>query len=369
MVLKIWPTLPKIPTPVFVIIFSTVAVFGTAAFWFWFWAPEPEHVFWQTVEDNLSSRSVSFETRVWLDLPEQADVLLLDNRLDMNFETGGAYFRQKTLFYDSSISKHYSNPLQLAQYSRAGLETPPDQEWYEQECYITRAGAWARHDLYTRPAQDDWRQLFASGSETPPWGEEWQNFDLNVNNFLSWQHFLMISGTSGGFFYGHLNDVNARAELLSLLHRAYKVDFSRTRSFRRHGRPFYEYQVGFDQALLGQAFVYYFNAHAEAIGLEERLDLTPDQAANIFLVEDSSHTVVIDAWSARIASIEHPLEIGPGWLAQGLTEDFVVVPLLSPIIGDATLKTRLPLTVKTSIAAQDQRLDFEASIKEREAAQ
>ena len=369
MILKVWPESPKIPTPIYVIVFLSAVIFGAAAFWIWFWSPEPEQVFWQTVEDNLSSRSVSFETRVWLDLPEQADVLLLDNRLDLNFETGGAYFQQKTLFYDSSISEHYSNPLQLAQYSQAGLDTPPAEEWYEQECYITRLGAWARHDLYSRPALDNWHQLFGSGSEEPPWGGDWQNFDLAGNNFLSWQHFLMISSTSGGFFYGHLDDAATRAELLSLLHRAYKVDFSRTRMFRRYGRPFYEYQVEFDQAALGQAFVYYFNAHAEAIGLKGRLNLTPDQAANIFKVEYLSHTIVIDAWSDRIVSIEHPLKIGPGWLAQGLTEDFVVVPLLSPIIGDAILETRLPLTVKTSVAAQNQRLDFEAPSLERKAAQ
>ena len=366
--LKVWPTLPKIPTPVLVIVFSAAAVFGVAAFWLWLWAPEPEQVFWRTVENNLNSQSVSFETRVWLDLPEQADALLLDSRLDLDFEAGGAYFFQKTLFYDASISEYYSNPLQLAQYSQAGLEAPPAQEWYEQECQITPLAAWARHDLYTQPLRDDWRQLFGGGFQDPPWGGDYQRFDFSDDNFLSWQHFLMVTASSSGFFYGRL-DGDARAELLSLLRRAYKVDFNRTQVFRRHGRPFYEYQVGFDQVALGQAFVYYFNAHAEAIGLEEKLNLTPDQASNIFLVEDSSHTVIIDAWSEQVVSLEHPLEIGPGWLAQGLSEDFIVAPLLSPIIGDAALAAQLPLTVKTSIAAQNQRFYFEAPAGERKATQ
>ena len=361
------PPLPKIPTPVFIIAITAGVVFSTIAFFVWSWTPDPEKVFWRTVENNLDSRSVSLETEVWLGLPEEADILLLNNSLEMDFRHGGLRFQQETLFYGENVPGQYVNPLQLEQYHQAGLAEPPAEEWYEQECYILPAGVWARHDLYTRPSQADWSRLFGGSEENPPWGGGWRRFGLDGNNFLSWQHFLMISATSGGFFHGSLPP-EERAEVVRLLKQAYEVDFSRTRTFRRSGRPFHEYQVSFDQAALGRAFVYYFNAQAEAIGLEERLSLGSEQTANIFQVRDISHTVVIDAWSGRITKIEHPLEIGPGWLAQGLSEDFVVSPLLSPIIANAALDPESSLTVITRTAAQDRRLDLDPPLAEGQAA-
>ena len=312
------------------------------------------------MENNLRSKSVSFKNQVELDLPDQTNSLILDNRLDLSFETQpSARFKQKILFYDQSIAQHFDNSLQEEQYLLAGLDNPPEQEWYDQEGQITQEAAWIRHDLYTQPPEAAWRQLFSQGFEQVPLGSTWNEFKLESNEYLNWQHFLITTSSSSGFFYGRLASPE-RADLMQLLRQAYKVDFEKARSFYQDGRLFYEYQVGFDQAALGSAFVYYFNAHISESNDLEKLDLDPNLVSNIFQLEGLSHKLVVDVQARQITNIEYPLSIGPGWLARSLTEDFVIVPLFSPIVQDAVLGSSLPLKVRTQVVAQNQYLVFSA---------
>ena len=335
-----------------------ILVCGSFAFWLLNRAPNQQEVFWQTIENNLSSRSVSFETQIELDLPDQASPLILDNRLDLSFETQpSAHFKHQILFYDHNIAQQTDAYLQTEQYLLAGLENPPEQEWYAQEGQITQEAVWIRHDLYAQPPDDNWHQLFGRSFVQVPLGAAWSEFKLDDNEYLDWQHFLMTTSSSSGFFYGRMNS-QERAGLMELLRQAYKVDFAQVRSFSQNGRQLYEYQVSFDQVALGRAFVYYFNAHISDSNDFEKLELPPNLLNNIFQFEGLTHKLVVDVRARQIAYIEYPISISPGWFARDLTDDFVVVPLFSPIVRDAVLKNFLPLRARTRIVAQNQHLVF-----------
>ena len=349
---------PSVSKPLFVIVTILILVCGSFAFWLLNRAPNHQQVFWQTIENNLSSRSVSFETQIEFDSPDQSGELILDNRLDLSFETQpSAHFKHQILFYDHNIAQQTDASLQTEQYFLAGLEKPPEQEWYAQEGQITQEAVWIRHDLYTQPPNDNWNRLFGQSFVQVPLGAAWKEFKLDDNEYLDWQRFLMATSSSSGFFYGRLNS-QERAGLMELLRQAYKVDFTQARSFSENGRQLYEYQVSFDQAALGRAFVYYFNAHISDSNDLEKLELPPNLLNNIFRFEGLTHKLVVDVRARQIAYIDYPIAISPGWSARDLTEDFVVVPLFSPIVRDAVLQNFLPLRVRTRIVAQNQRLVF-----------
>ena len=336
---------------------ALLAVAGGLIFWSWSRPPDPEAVFWQTVEGNLRSKSVSMQTEIRLDLPDRPKSLVLENQWEMAFgAVPAAQFNQRALFYDQLFAQQ-RNDNQLEQLSQAQASQLPEQVWYHQAVRVRPSAVWARQSLSAEPAVDDdgWRNFFSDGTEDPVIDGDWKSFE--VEEAVRWQHFLMTAASYSGFFYGRLDNPSQRAEVMEQLRQAYRVDFEQSRSLRRQGRLLYEYRVAFDQAALGQAFISYFNFHLAASG-SEALFLSPDLAANIFLFEELEHTVLIDAAARQITGIQQPLSINPGWVARGLSDSFVVAPFLAPVVGNAFLEDGLPLSIETRLIAQNQHLEI-----------
>ena len=327
--------------------------------------PDPEAVFWQTVEGNLRSKSVSLQTEVRLDLPDRPGSLVLEDRWEMVFgEAPQARLSQQALFYDRLFSQQTGSDW-LEQLGEERLEQLPEQVWYGQSTRIRPEAVWASHDLSARPPVDDdgWLELFSDGTEVPAVGGGWRKF--SGTEAAQWQHFLMATASYSGFFYGRLDNPLQRAEVMEHLRQAYRVDFEKVRSVQRQGRLLYEYRVAFDQQALGRAFISYFNLHLAASEADD-LRLPPELAANVFLLEGIEHTVLIDARTRQITGISQPISIGPGWFVRELTGSFIVAPLLAPVVGNASFEGAQSLSLETRLVSQNQRLEVLAPVVGRE---
>ena len=356
--LKIKALLKRTPRPILVFLFIIVSLILINAFWLLNKSPSPENVFWQTLDNNLNSQSVILETKTEIDLPGSDNRILLDNNLALSFAPEVATkFDQKILSYDQLLASYYVNPQQVDTYGVFGVEDLPPQEWYEQNSYSFNDLIYARHDLYTEPRQDDWRDNFNDGFKSLPLGETWYKKISEEDLKAHFQYFLMFSVASDGFLYGKI-EPSARAEIMEELKGAYKIDFETVKSSRKDGRLYYEYDVRLDYGQLGVAFLEYLNANIA--DEDKKLVFNEEEARKTFAgQQDTNYKVLIDVWARQITQIRYPYMVRPIISQQIDPEDFSISPHFSAIIRDFIINTNLKINVTTNILSQNHRLNLE----------
>ncbi len=360
---KIFPSTKRISKPVSVFFFLFFFLIVVDVFWLINRSPSAESVFWKTLDNNLNSQSVVLETKVNVDLGGEEQKTLLDTQTSLSFaHQSGANLNQKLLLYDKDIAEIYVDPLQLESYQSIGIENPPPQEWHKQEVYSFDNTIYARHDIYTQPAQADWNKAFNVYFTGLPLGGEWHKKEIQSGLAADFQHFLMTSMVNGGIFLYGKTEPQARERITAKLRNAYEVDFENVESFHRNGRLVYEYEVKLDYQQFGIAFIDYFNTNIA--DEEQREKMTDEKAATIFSNRINpdiiTYTVLIDAWSRQLLEVKNPFNFAVGIIYNDIdSQDFVVIPYFTPMGRDLLLNTDLKIDVTTRVLSQNQRLSLE----------
>ena len=360
--IKIFSSTKRISKPVSVFFFLFFFLVTAFVFWLTNRSPSAESVFWKTLDNNLNSQSVVLETKINVGVGGGEQKTLLDAQTSLSFaHQDGANLNQKLLLYDKDIAEIYVDPLQLKSYQSVGVENPPAQEWHKQEVYNFDNTIYARHDIYTQPAQADWSEAFNVYFTGLPLGADWHKREIQSDLPADFQHFLMTSMVNGGIFLHGKIEPQARERIADKLRNAYKVDFENVKAFHRNGRLVYEYEVKLNYQQFGIAFVDYFNTNIASE--EQRVEITDEDATTLFIDQvnpGTTYTVLIDAWSRQLLEVENPFNFVVGITYNDIdSQDFVVIPYFTPMIRDLLSNTDLKINVTTRVLGQNQRLSLE----------
>lgn len=320
------------------------------------WQPSFEKVFWQTVENNLRSRSLGVSTAIEVDSPT-GSLEVLDNQLQLAFAPEvSAGWQQTSLLYDKALARHYLNPGQTERLEE--LDQIPDQELYRQAALSLGSSVYFQHQIETRPFIEGWAdQYLTTSAEGASLDGSWYRRQLLVHPVDSLQRFLMNALSTHGFLYGYL-DYEARQPLLERLRQVYVVDFDEGQSFWRDGRLYYQYELSLDYAAFGQVLVDYFNAHIASE--EQKVELTAEQARSLLRPQPVAYTVTVDVWARRITEISYPFSIPFVSPYRVLSEDnWELAPQFSSLIQDLRGSVDWRWQTKVRFFNQNQILEFE----------
>ena len=318
--------------------------------------PSFEKVFWQTVEDNLSSRSLSVSTTIEVDSPT-GSLEILNNQLQLSFAPeASAGWQQTSLLYDKALAQHYLNPGQIERLEE--LDQIPDQELYRQTAFSLGSSVYFQHQIETRPLIEDWTDQYATTLEGgASLDGSWYRRQLLVHPIDSLQRFLMNALSTHGFLYGYL-DYEARQPLLEQLRQVYIVDFDDGQSFWLAGRLYYQYELRLNYAEFGQVLVDYFNAHIASE--EQRVELTEEEVRSLLRPQPAAYTVTVDVWARRITEVSYPFSIPFVSPYRVLSEDnWELAPQFSSLIGDLRGAVDWRWQTKVRFFNQNQVLEFE----------
>ena len=348
---RVWSFIKVVPAPLWVIIGLAVAISffywqNFSVFGFYFRDPDPEQLFYQTLERNLNSRSVTLRSQVTLKL-DGLTINLLTNDLQLGFQDHPqGRWAQRSLVYHSLLSQHYPDQAQLANYQDRGIESLPQQEWYHQQVLASQEEMYMRHWFSVQPPRSDWQQLSADPLDPLPQSQDWYAVPFQESTFQeSVYHFLIGATASDGFLFGAL-DKSQRRALMKQLRQAYSLNLEELDTFYQDGRLHYRYRVRLKGNQFVLAFIDYYNlqipTESEQFERNEQL----------FIRQDVVYDVVLDVDKRQFVQIRHPVVLHSSEYQNYL----LLSHQYSLLIYDLQVNQQLPLMVETTIVDQHQRL-------------
>lgn len=338
--------------------FALLTIVGSA--WLYFNRPSAENVFWQAVAANLNSQTLSLQTSVVVETPQDERIQLQTNQYNFQFHPDlVASFLQKNLLEDQDLNRYRSADQVSSrelEYRQADIEDRPQREWYWQESYGSASDVYARHHLETEPPLANWAQRVQLLDYQIDFDQSWHHRQLDNLPVAHFQRFLLTAVANyNGLFIGAFPD-NVQRDLMQQLRLVYLVDWESVRPTYHDGRRVYEYEVQLDRVKLGRAFVDYFNA---TVADNDKVNLTDAEVDRLFTGRSSTYTFVVDAVSQRFIEVRYPLAEQSILAYNHLNVDeFVVTPQVSNLIRQLTAAPGFSVESVTQIAGYNQRLEL-----------
>lgn len=316
----------KMPLAFWVIITGLIIIVIFYGLWFWLLrVPNPQTVFYQTLDQNLKTQNLTSTTEINTVL-NNAQFNLSTSTLKMDLKNNQLSYSQTSL--RDFILANKNTPLSEA-----------DQIHYSQQIFQDKSNIYFQHDVSPQRYRQAWEQA------RPAYGSGWYQIKQTsitqpLDNF---NLYLMTIYLTNGIGFAHLND-EQRQVLINELKSIYVIDFNNVDQSRVDGRLLYTYKVQLKPQAFENFIESYVNLHAS----------NPDQkhtkGSSTPFAQNFSYTITIDALSRRITQIEYDF-VWPVLSGYSITEIISVWPHYSDLLP--LFYNRLPIKITTKIISQD----------------
>ena len=287
--------------------------------------PSFKNTFWQTMEANLQSRSLSLNSQInWQSETDKS--IIQSIKADFSFSPQASLdFEQSSLIRTSDSCL----PTQ-GQLRKNALDL--EERRYIQSLRILEGETYFSHDCDFQFINDLSEYKPKPNSQKLKYGQ-WHKSDITLRKNAELQVYFLTWLAYNGFFYGYLNPAQ-RKDILNHLEEFYLVDWQNdTLAYHQNGRLYYEYKLKIDRSKLGSAFLKYHNLHI--VNFYEADSFSEEDIDKYFKTAFPNHsteyTLVIDAYAQEIKSIKGSV-IRPFRPMPQLDSEFILWPQFSNLI-------------------------------------